>query len=130
MCYLHKLELNTVSIYYKLEPALLAPGNLSWIVSHNGFSVPIMSFQAGHARLSIGTVKRSVIRCKGLSISENSRERELGRKVLRISKTKHSKLLSSSSRIELSTPPVILCRSAPAKELTLPVFPPVLWLRC
>lgn len=62
----------------------------------------------------------------GTSRVDSSGDSELGAKVLSSSKTKHSRLLFSRRLVALSTPPVMLCRSRPEKELTVPVLPPML----
>lgn len=100
------------------------------MVSHNGSPPSVRSSQAGHARLKIGAARISVTMLIGTSRVDRSGERELGRKVFSSWKTKHNKLLFSSSEVALRRPPVMLCRSSPEKESTVPVLPPMLHTVC
>lgn len=114
------------SLIYKLDPAFFAPGNVSWMTFHSGSPPSVRSFQAGHERLRSGAAKASDTIVIGAVSVARSGESELGRKVLSTSSTKHMRLLFSKSESALRSPPVMLCRSNPEKELTVPVLPPML----
>jgi hypothetical protein len=113
-------------LIYKLDPAFFAPGKVSWIMFHSGSPPSVRSFQAGHERLRSGAAKASDTIVIGAVSVARSGDSELGRKVLSTSRTKHMRLLSSKSESALRSPPVMLCRSNPEKELTVPVLPPML----
>lgn len=111
---------------HKLDPAVFAPGKVFCMTFHSGSPPLTRSFQAGHERLRSGAAKTSDTIVTGAVSVARSGESELGRKVLSTSRTKQMRLLSSKSESALSSPPVMLCRSKPEKELTVPVLPPML----
>jgi hypothetical protein len=62
----------------------------------------------------------------GTSMVARSPESEFGANVLTSSSTKQMRLLFSRREDALRMPPVMLCRSSPEKEFTVPMLPPML----
>ena len=116
-----------LSVLYSAPPVRFAPGKSFWIASQNGFPPICRSSNAGHVKFNNGAATALLINSRGAARVLYRPESALGLANFSTSKTKQSRLFFSKRVVRLRTPPVRSDRSTPAKLLTLPVFPPMLW---
>lgn len=86
----------------------------------------VRSVKAGHDMLRSVEPSVLVMRSRGASSTEKIVDRKFGARVFMASKTKHIRLLPSSSVSALKTPLVRSLMSTPVKLLTVLVLPPIL----